>query len=311
MENSSDIRKKVKRRLCHAVLLYAVIIYAACIGWNDLYRCLASDYISLKQFIIFMLIGAVILESLIGLLQAMKKGARHYFFPFHACTAIALLWCLYVIICIFKGIRPQKNTDIILGIFLSMLLSGVTLLLAFIVYCRVDVMGDLYRCSKKLDEHLKIYGEGVSQYNQSASLYNGMNQKINHIASVIGKRQGKQKYIEGFNENIDVPLLEISAVRIFGSRDQIQEYMHDVNELCIYIERKMTELQQQMFYMDAQVAKKEDLVIQAGRTADMTQNRVVFSEKNRKNMLSDVKSSYKGLAKRSRLEKKIKNIKKG
>lgn len=311
MQNSSDICKKINKKLCFAALPYVGVICAACIGWSYLYRYLLSNQIALRWFIIFMLLGAVILESVVGLLQLWKTRAGDYFFSVSACIAIALLWAFYVIVCIVRGIRPQKNTDVILGIFFSILLANVTLVLAFILYCRVDVLADLYRCSRELDRHLKIYGESAMQYNRSVSIYNGMNQKINNIASVIGKKQGKQKYIEGLNESMDIPLLDVSAIGIFVSQKQLHAYMRDVHNLCTYIEEILQEVKKQMFYIDSQVGKKSDLVNQAGRTVEKIQNKAVFTEENRRNMLLDVQGSYKSLIKRNRLERKIKGIKKG
>ena len=117
MHNNSDICKRINKKLCFAALPYVGVICAACIGWSYLYRYLPSNQIALRWFIIFMLLGAVILESVVGLLQLWKTRAGDYFFSVSACIAIALLWAFYVIVCIVRGVKPQKNTDVILGIF--------------------------------------------------------------------------------------------------------------------------------------------------------------------------------------------------
>lgn len=308
MENTIEIRKKVKTRYLHIKIACLCIICFSATSWILLYQKLSiKTTCSLGNFLLILLVGEIVLGGFFARIQLFLSKKNILFMVIPICTVNAFSWLIYLIIYMFKGIKPSKISVIIIGILLSILVNVVILMIFCIFYNNIDNLVLLYNKSYKLEDCVYKYGTSVKEYNNKVDIYNNMNTDIKDIGKKICEKKSKQKYIDKIDDSINIPYLDISDIRIFYSNN-IYSYLANVDKLCKDVDKEVKKILKQNEYIDFQVNKKQDMLREVKRTMNNVQNEDL-PESLRKQFLNVVNPYYKKLAKQSKLEKKIKPIK--
>ena len=312
MENADKIRKRIKKIYIELFLLSIVLAGSLCVVEKWVLTSSTIPHESMGCFILSIFLIEIVIISVINafmiiwVLKEPDSWDRSSLIVFGTIFNI-FLYIITVICLIVKRIRPNNGWLVLLGILLSFVIAVILELIAWCFYIHVGTMSRLYYYSCFLDPFQKNFDEKIQTYNCYANRYNEMNLEISNIAKQLKRKEYKYIKLDEY-ELVAAPQYDASDIHLFFCAYGY-DYLSMVHDYISYVNKEIEKVEKLVLNMDMILNQKEEYLGQLKINLDRISN-PLFTEEQ-KQLFSDISNMLydnKKLVKKSRLERKIKPL---
>lgn len=211
-----------------------------------------------------------------------------------------------IMIYIIYGKRCTLNVwMIIMGVVLSAIMLIVTLIPSWFCYKNIVTLQLLCLRSKQVINFFVDFQSDIDTYNFKISEYNNINLRIEKVGETVSKKY-KYKKIRNIQKKVDIPVYSVSNIHMLYCINA-DDYLKDADKYIKKGSKKQNGIEIKITYIDAVIAKKQQLLIETERNAERIENSQ--NTEKMKDIFKDTTiPAFKALSKRTLVEKKIKSI---